>query len=93
MGGRQKSSAFDFDFMPETDLMSPSFDDENEVVFKERVSKKPSTRKIPGAAKRSRVYPNLSAQQQVFVTEVTARNMTVMIAESSTPEGFFETYE
>ena len=88
-----KQKSFDFDFMPES-LMSPSFDDENEVVFKERVSKKPSTRKIPGAAKRSRVYPNLPAQQQVFVTEVTARNVTVMIAECSTPEGFFEeTYE
>merc|ERR1712226_76953 len=31
-------------------------------------------------------------QKNVFVTEVTAQNFTVMIAESKTPEGFFDNY-
>ena len=86
----ESESVIDFE---SSELISPfQFDDEKEEIKIGQKEVKKPTKKIPGAAKRSRVYPNYFDQKNVFVTQVTAQNVTVMIAESNTPEGFFDTH-
>ena len=91
--GVKLSSSSNFTF-PNSNSISPDqFPNEVDAIeIGQKDTSKRSSRKIPGAAKRSRVYPSSLNQKSVSVTEVTAQNLTVIIAESPTPEGFFENY-